>query len=77
LSKIAWLSSMTMRRITLRWPDDLVRDLARAAKEHGVSRSDYAALAVAYKLGREDYRDEIAAIHERLNRIEDRLHRRR
>jgi hypothetical protein len=61
--------------MTLRLPDDLADEVEREAQQQGVSVAHYLAMAVTYRLGRDTQRDEIAAIHERLNKLEDRLRR--
>lgn len=66
-----------MRRYTLRLPDDLADELDREAQQQGISVAQYLSVAVAYRLGRDTQNDEIAAIHARLNKLEERIRRRR
>lgn len=66
-----------MRRFSISLPDDLADEVARVARQHRISRSRYLSLIVAYWLGRADERDEIAAIHDRMNQFDARLRRKR
>lgn len=65
-----------MRTYKIALPNDLADEVDRVAREHRISRSRYLSLIVAYWLGRADERDEIAALHERMNQMEGRLPRR-
>lgn len=62
--------------MSLSLPDDWADEVDRVAAELGIHRARLLSLVVARWMGRVDERDEIAAIHERMNDLEAKIRRR-